>query len=263
LVNQMGSDNIAGVNVAKKYYGADMAGFSIAAAEHSTITSWGKEKEVEAFRNMLTKFDNGLVAVVSDSYNIYDACSKLWGGELKATVEARKGMLKVRPDSGQLPHVVLDVLERLGEKFGTTKTDTGHRLLPPCISVIQGDGVDIESMDMILKAMSDKKWAASNISFGSGGALLQKLHRDTQKFAFKCSLATIDGKDVNVFKDPITDKGKQSKKGRLELDNTNGTYTTLTEGTKATNNILVEVFRHGELLVDDTFDAIKKRSKLV
>ncbi|CAK0890772.1 unnamed protein product [Prorocentrum cordatum] len=70
LVNQMGSDTVAGVNVAKAYYGADMAGFSIAAAEHSTITSWGKDKEVEAFRNMLTKFNDGLVAVVSDSYNI-------------------------------------------------------------------------------------------------------------------------------------------------------------------------------------------------
>jgi len=262
LVNQLGSDNVAGVTLAKKYYGEEMAGFSIAAAEHSTITSWGKDKEVEAFRNMLKQFDGGMVAVVSDSYNIYDACSKLWGGELKAEVEMRKGLLRVRPDSGKLPDVVLDVLGRLGEKFGTSKTTTGHKVLPPCINVIQGDGVDIESMDVIYKAMADKGWAASNIGFGSGGALLQKLHRDTQKCAFKCSYAKVGNEDVMVFKDPITDPGKQSKKGKLELDCTGGKYKTITEGGKAENNALVEVFRNGELLVDDKLSTIRERAKI-
>jgi nicotinamide phosphoribosyltransferase len=262
LVNQMGSDTVAGVTLAKKYYSEEMAGFSIAAAEHSTITSWGRDKEVEAFRNMLTQFDGGMVAVVSDSYNIYDACEKLWGGELKATVEARKGLLKVRPDSGKLPDVVLDVLEKLGSKFGTSQTSTGHKMLPPCINVIQGDGVDIKSMDMILEEMSKKGWAAGNINFGSGGALLQKLHRDTQKCAFKCSYAKVGDEEVMVFKDPITDPGKQSKKGKLELDCTNGKYTTMTEGNKASNNVLVEVFRHGELLVDDTLAKIRERAAI-
>merc|ERR1719156_102064 len=106
-------------------------------------------------------------------------------------------------------------------------------MLPPYINVIQGDGVDIESMNLIYKTMADKKWAAGNIGFGSGGALLQKLHRDTQKCAFKCSYANLGVGDVNVFKDPITDPGKQSKKGKLELDFTGGKYTTITEGKKA------------------------------
>merc|ERR1719181_762709 len=46
LVNFLGSDTVAGVTLARKYYGEEMAGFSIAAAEHSTITSWGRENEV-------------------------------------------------------------------------------------------------------------------------------------------------------------------------------------------------------------------------
>ena len=58
--------------------------------------------------------------------------------------------------------------------------------------------------------MDEKKWAADNVAFGSGGALLQKLNRDTQKFAFKCCHIKADGKDVDVFKDPITDPGKKS-----------------------------------------------------
>jgi nicotinamide phosphoribosyltransferase len=71
LVNFKGTDTIAGLTMARKFYGCKMAGFSIPAAEHSTITSWTKEKEVEAYRNMLTKFPNGLMACVSDSYDIW------------------------------------------------------------------------------------------------------------------------------------------------------------------------------------------------
>lgn len=37
------------------------------------------------------------------------------------------------------------------------------------------------------------------------------------KFAFKCSYVEIDGEPRDVFKDPITDKGKTSKKGKLAL----------------------------------------------
>ena len=73
---------------AREYYGENMAGFSIPAAEHSTITSWGKENEKEAFKNMLEQFPKGLVAVVSDSYDIYNAVGKLWGEDLKSMIEA-------------------------------------------------------------------------------------------------------------------------------------------------------------------------------
>ena len=58
---------------------------------------------------MLERFPSGIVAVVSDSYNIWDACEKLWGGALKEIVEGRKGTLVVRPDSGDPPEVVVKV----------------------------------------------------------------------------------------------------------------------------------------------------------
>lgn len=58
---------MAGYVCARQYYDEPMAGFSIPAAEHSTITSWGKDGEAAAFDNMLTQYSEGLVAVVSDS----------------------------------------------------------------------------------------------------------------------------------------------------------------------------------------------------
>ena len=287
LVNFMGTDTMAGYVCARQYYDEPMAGFSIPAAEHSTITSWGKDGEVDAFRNMLTQYPEGLVAVVSDSFDIIKACTDLWGGELIETVKNRKGTLVVRPDSGDPATIVVQVLEALGSKFEPTKTETGHKLLPPYLRVIQGDGVSLESLKEILGNMTKNGWAADNLAFGSGGALLQKLNRDTQKCAFKCSSITVNGEEREVFKDPITDPGKKSKKGRLSLQklaypasqeemDAAGIYgkhdaslvgteriMTICEGKgDPAKDMLVEVFRDGELKVDHKFSEVRQRADL-
>ena len=61
---------------------------------------------------MLTSFPEGPVACVSDSYDIWNACEKVWGEQLKDLVIARegKGTLVVRPDSGDPPEVVVKVI---------------------------------------------------------------------------------------------------------------------------------------------------------
>src|SRR6266851_10094900 len=101
LINFKGTDTVAGIRVLQQFYQShEMEGFSIPAAEHSTITAWGRENEAQAYENMLTQFPEGLVAVVSDSYNVYEACETLWGQVLREKVENRQGTLVVRPDSG-------------------------------------------------------------------------------------------------------------------------------------------------------------------
>jgi len=280
LLNFWGTDTMAAILCLKYYYGGSdgskaccplptdpnvilpVAGLSIPAAEHSTITSWGRDGELDAFRNMLTQYPVGPVAVVSDSYNVYEACSKLWGQELKDMIVNRQGFLVVRPDSGDPPVIVPQLLDLLGEAFkeGVTTTSTGHKMLPPYIRMIQGDGISYESLGAILDAMAEKGWAADNLAFGSGGALLQKLNRDTQKCAFKCSeIIKTDGTKTEVFKDPITDKGKQSKKGRLTLEKgPDGKLVTITEGKGSPEkDILIEVFRNGHLQIDQTCDQIR------
>mmetsp|Transcript_117927 Transcript_117927/g.231442 ORF Transcript_117927/g.231442 Transcript_117927/m.231442 type:complete len:215 (-) Transcript_117927:173-817(-) len=212
---------------------------------------------------MLTQYPKGIVACVSDSYDIFQACEKYWGTELKATIAQRDGVLVVRPDSGELPKTVLEVLEKLASKFGFEQTPKGYRRLPKYIRVIQGDGIDIKSLEQILQAMQDNQWAADNLAFGSGGALLQKVHRDTQKCAFKCSFARVMGEDVDVVKDPITDPGKKSKKGKLTLQkHDDGTWHTTTEG-KGDRQLdkLVEVFRDGALVKEWTFTEVQMLSE--
>lgn len=264
-----GTDNLSALLIGSEYYHSAMAGYSIPASEHSTITSWGKDNEKDAFRNMLEQYPSGVVACVSDSWDIYKAARDLWGGELRDMIMHRDGRLVIRPDSGDPPTVVIKILELLGGKGGgfesfITRTKTDHKLLPPQVRVIQGDAVDYEMIGKVYEAMLQGGWAADNVGFGSGGALLQKMNRDTQKFAMKCSAVTIDGNDREVYKDPITDPGKQSKKGRLALVKRNGVFETIKHSGLVEGELdhLSEIFKNGKIIKECTLDDIRERARL-
>ncbi len=258
LVNFKGTDTIPGLLVARRHYGERMAGNSINAAEHSTITSWGRSHEAEAYKNMLEQYPKGLVAVVSDSYNIYNACYTIWGNELRDRVLNRDGVLIIRPDSGDPVDVLPKVLEILGEKFGWSKNTKGYKVLNPKVRLIQGDGIDYESLEVILEAIVGAGWSADNLAFGSGGGLLQKLDRDTQKCAFKCSAVEINGEWSDVYKDPFTDPGKRSKRGRLALIREENRFKTVRESEVTGENLLETVFLDGELVSEQTFADIRR-----
>lgn len=263
LVNFMGSDTIAGILCANEYYGSDMAGFSIPAAEHSSITSWGKENEVEAYRNMLKQFakPGSLVAVVSDSYNIFNACEKLWGEELKQEVIDSGATVIIRPDSGDPVKIIKAIIRILDNKFGCTLNSKGFKVLNN-VRLIQGDGVNQKSISDILDTLLHLGYSASNIAFGMGGALLQVVNRDTQKFAMKCSHIMCNGKDVLVYKDPVTDQVKKSKFGKLCLvKDKDGKFHTIQYNAK-NNCHLRTIYQDGKLLIDDDFEAIRSRAKI-
>jgi nicotinamide phosphoribosyltransferase len=257
LVNFKGTDTVEALLVAKNYYNEPMAGFSIPAAEHSTITSWGKDNELLAFKNMLEQYPKGLVAVVSDSYDIYKACENLWGKELKDMVLNRDGCLVIRPDSGDACEVLPRILDILGSKFGYEINKKGFKVLNPKVRVIQGDGITYDSLHLILSAVVNYGWSADNLAFGSGGGLLQNVNRDTQKFAFKCSAIELDGVWQNVIKTPITDMGKKSKAGVLALIKYAGLYSTVDAKTFDYDNLLKPVFRDGKLLIDQNLSEIR------
>jgi nicotinamide phosphoribosyltransferase len=263
LVNFKGTDTMAALTFLKQYYGSEMAGFSIPAAEHSTITAWGREHESDAMANMLEQFPKGMVAVVSDSFDIYKACSDIWGTQLKDKVIGRDGVLVIRPDSGNPTTVVVKVLDILGEKFGYTINSKGFKVLFDKVRVIQGDGSNYEMIGLVLGEMMVNKWSADNVAFGMGGALLQKLNRDTQKFAFKCSSVVVDGKQRDVYKEPITDPGKNSKAGRLKLIFAGkDDFRTVPESLFTTGkDELVEVFRDGKILKEYGLEEIRSRAK--
>lgn len=266
LVNFMGTDTIEALLFARRHYGADMPAFSVPAMEHSTVTSWGRENEVDAYRNMVKKNGKpgGIVSAVSDSYNIYEAC-KLWGTVLKQDVLDSGATLVVRPDSGEPKKVVLDCVSILAEYFGYTVNEKGFKVLNN-VRVLQGDGINIDSIRAILDNLAAHDFSADNVVFGQGGALLQIVNRDDQRFAMKASKIRINKDWSDVFKDPITDTGKRSKKGILKLAKTSsGTFTTVTDKDEDFDSIkdeLLIVFVDGEVPKQQTFDDIRKRAEI-
>jgi nicotinamide phosphoribosyltransferase len=271
LVNFMGTDTAEALVGAMHYYNTEaVVGFSIPASEHSTITSWGREHEVDAYENMIDKFagPGKIYACVSDSYNLWDAISNLWGKKLRDKVISSGGTLVVRPDSGKPVEVVVKSLQLLATAFGTTTNRKGYKVLPSHIRLIQGDGINEESLPEILEAVMKAGFSIDNLAFGMGGGLLQAWNRDTLKYAMKASARkTAAGNWVGFSKDPITDHGKQSKEGRLGLilDGGIGSVTIRTvpeELAQKQGNLLREVFCDGALLVEYSFETVRERATL-
>ncbi len=259
LVNFMGTDTVAGILAAQKYYNTtQMVGRSIPAAEHSTVISWGKEREKDAYENMLTQFarEGKIVAVVSDSYSLSNAVENIWCKELKQQVLDSGATIVIRPDSGDPAEIVVRTLKQLEQGFGTTLIK-GYKVLNPAVRVIQGDGIsDAAAIDGILSAVKASGFSADNLTFGMGGGLAQKCDRDTLMFAEKNSAIKIDNYWYDVCKTPEDAPWKASKAGVLDL----------TPDFKTVNlrgydgpSAMQAVFKNGDLFVDETFETIRAR----
>lgn len=261
-----GTDNVAALLTARRYYGEAMAGFSIPAMEHSTVTSWEVDGEKDSFDNMINKYaKNGIFACVIDSYDTYGAIQNIWlDGGLLAKVKASGARVVLRPDSGDPTVVPVEVIEMLIDGLGdeVTVNSKGYKVLPPYVRVIQGDGVNENSIAQILANLEARKISATNIVFGMGGKLLQAdIDRDTLQAAMKCSSTTVDGREIDVFKQPKTDAKKNSKRGRITLVRENGEYKTIriADKTDEQEEVLQVVYRNGELFNIPTLAEVRAR----
>lgn len=228
------------------------------------IESWMVDEagEILAYQNMLEQFakPGAVLAVVSDSYDLWNAIDHLWGDRLRPQVIDSGATVVIRPDSGEPVTVVSQALQKLAAHFGSMVNQKGYRVLNH-VGLIQGDGVNAETITAILEQVESLGFSASNIAFGMGGALLQKVDRDTQKFAMKCSEITVAGQARGIYKDPITDPGKTSKKGRLALIKNETGYQTVPQGPKVVN-CLQTVYENGELVRDQSLEDIRQQANL-
>lgn len=232
LVNFWGTDTVAGIEYAMENYNAGVCGYSISASEHSTMTSWGEENEYAAYANMVEQYakPGAIFACVIDSYDTMRAI-RMWcypsdeqgnkyredGKTLTQLVKEAGARVVLRPDSGDPVQMPIDVIREIGRYEGFYWNSKGFEVLPDHIRVIQGDGIDHNDLKNILELMFEQNLSASNIAFGMGGGLLQKVNRDTFKFAMKANAINIDGKWKDVVKNPVTDQSKKSKAGRQIL----------------------------------------------
>lgn len=272
LVNFEGTDTDVAMDYVERFYGARV-GTSIPAMEHSSVTAWTETGEVDAFRNMIEQFgaEYKLLACVSDSYDLIRAIEQYWGDDLLQTVKDWGGTIVIRPDSGDPVETPVAAIKALMQKVGYTLNRMGLKLLPPYFRMIQGDGMTPKSIERLMQRLIDEGISPDNFAFGMGGGLLQKVDRDTLRFAQKLSQIEIDTPDGvlvrSVQKMPKTDPTKASKAGVFAVIYSNGigagTYRTIQlrelDGRK---NYLEPVWRNGELLRWQSFESVRANANV-
>lgn len=232
-----GTDNLVALKLARDYFKCEMAGFSIPATEHSIQCAYGDLNQVEYLKKCIESYD--LISIVLDGYNIFRETAHLCNHFKDYIIENNKKVV-LRPDSGDPLEVIPQILSLLEESFGVTHNSKGFKVLNN-VRIIQGDGIDTESMNNLCNMVKNLGFAAETVIYGSGGGLLQKVNRDTYSFAQKTSAMLIGDEWVDTVKKPITDPGKHSKGGRL------------------TSHNMVEYFNNGKLMVDESFDEMRDR----
>jgi nicotinamide phosphoribosyltransferase len=276
LINFLGTDTVPAIKLIQEYYNGNKdfsgIGYSVAATEHSIQTSRGPEGEPQIVSDLLDNYPEGILSVVADSYDIYNFVSNFVCKQFKDRILKRNGTFVIRPDSITPTHDTPEsemvwILETLWMNIGGTTNDKGYKVINPKIKLLWGDGIDINGIELILKAVELAGFSVENIAtFGMGGGLLQKINRDTQRFAFKASAQCRGGMWFDVFKSP-KDNTKVSKRGKLKLIHTIGAHgkyykTVNVQEQTPESDELVTVFENGVLLKDYSFNEIRERAKL-
>jgi nicotinamide phosphoribosyltransferase len=283
LLSFCGTDTIPAIQAAEYYYGAnvekELVGTSVPATEHSIQCAYGDD--MVYLRRMLSEVHpTGIVSIVSDGYDFWDVIGRVIPA-LKNEILARKGgpvgdKVVVRPDSGDPVLIVCGdpdapegslerkgAIEALWDIFGGTITEKGYKLLDSHIGLIYGDAITLRRAEEICERLKAKGFASINVVFGIGSYTYQYNTRDTFGYALKSTLCVINGEEKQIFKDPKTDNGiKKSQKGRVVVLKEGDTYKFL-DGFSLNDTVkgdqLVEIFRDGQLLVNQTFAEVRER----
>lgn len=273
LLNFSGTDTMQAICHLYDFYGLDeeddasMPAYSVYATEHTIMSAHSDAenrddlKAQEFFIDFLEK-EGGIGSAVIDTYDAIRFAERLksiFGDRVKALPNGTRFVL--RPDSGDATVMPVLIIKMLMNSFGCEINKKGFKVLPPFLRVLQGDGMNINSIRTLCLNLRAGMISLENIVFGMGGGLLQSVTRDTLKFAQKASSITKDGKEIDVFKAPITDIGKLSKKGRVTTVIRAGKIISIrkTEIQEGDEEILRPVWEDGSLLVDENWHTIKAR----
>lgn len=272
LINFLGTDTFVALPWAIRHYYSrpQGTGFSIAAMEHSTVTSWTRVREDDAFYNMVEVYANAAVpfAAVVDSYDVIDATRRITtaDGRIVKLLKERGALMVLRPDSGDPLSIIPQMLSIIDRNVGHTINTKGYKVLNH-FRIIWGDGINMLTIQSILRTCVDMLgYAADNFAFGMGGALLQITNRDDQQYAMKCSAIFVEGEGwIDVYKQPAGVVMKASKKGRVGLyRNADGELLNLVEDDPLVDGLepmLHEIF-NGKVTARIAFPEVRANSEL-
>jgi nicotinamide phosphoribosyltransferase len=126
--------------------------------------------------------------------------------------------------------------------------------------VIQGDGINNDSIRHIVARLDKARISLENIVFGMGSGLTHDAGRDEFSFSMKAT-ARYDGKIWHdLQKRPITDLGKQSLKGHVSTYISRDKQDIYTERIEdehlLASDLMQTIYRDGKCYQEYTFDEI-------
>lgn len=261
-----GSDNIPGVRYANYYYGSDMAAYSVLATEHSIASGWVRDDDSYIDHALNVAEPGSIVSLVADTWNVFEFTKKLMRADRLDLIRNKDLKVVVRPDSGERHAVLPELLRPMAQAVGTTTNKKGFEVLNLNLKVLWADGMNEHTVTDPFEIAEGMGISADSVFTGSGGGIASAdLDRDTDKWAMKASAYSMeDGTEIEVFKDPITDPGKKSKKGRfsvLHIDGIGNPYTTVRRnaGEERPGDFLTRKFLDGYLTAPETLDPIRAR----
>lgn len=271
LVHFMGSDNMAANRAIKDYYNEPGRLKSVWATEHSVATSFGSGKgETDYIKHQLTHSEpDKILSIVIDSYDDNAFILNVVGSdEIRNLIISRTGRVVFRPDTGKPLVNVCQKSDMLGSIFGFTINSKGYKVLGHNVGILQGDGMNEDTIPDLYRDYIKTGWAADNFITGSGGGLLQvDIDRDTQRMAIKASYGERDGQPFNIQKNPASDRTKSSKAGKLKLHPSMNSFSTLASSTinqvqfDAYLDALEVVYENGNFKRDSFHNIITRASK--
>jgi nicotinamide phosphoribosyltransferase len=262
LVNFDQSDTPMGYVAAAQYYNAGIPNSVSMLLEHSNIVAAGPEHEADLFRQLLQDEATQVVSLLADTYDHDNCIANIIGGELRDEIANYPGFVGIRCDSGDPVTTPVDTVASLMESFGSTTNSKGFKVLPDNIRVIQGDGLNVDTLPQVYAELERRGLALDNILCGMGGGLLQDVNRDTLYFGYKANAVRIDGTWKDVAKRPTGATIKHSRPGRLALKFEDGEYETVPrDSIPAEENQMVPVFRDGKILKLWDFSELIERSE--
>lgn len=302
LLSFTGTDTIPAIYQLENSYAATgLIGASVPATEHSVMCMGQKESEIDTFKRLLNLYPEGILSVVSDTWDLWKVCTE-YLPQLKEQILARNGKLVIRPDSGNPVDIICGdnywkdsvktlgaevlnkpeakgVIELLWDVFGGTINEQGYKVLDSHIGAIYGDSITRERAIDICERLKTKGFASTNIVLGIGSYTYQYNTRDTFGFAMKATYGEVmiapdlDKKGSfsapiiearEIFKAPITDSGeKKSAKGLLAVHEDKGTLVLKQSCTpeEEKQGLLQTVFKDSVLTKKVTLNEIREKLK--
>lgn len=265
----------------ENYYNCDCrketVGLGAISTEHSVMNSnyavdGGEISMVKRLLNDIYPA-NGF-SMVSDSYDYWNLVENIIPA-CKEDILRHDGYIGIRGDSGDPVEIATKTVEKLWDIFGGNMNTKGYKVIDSHVKVIYGDSITPQRAESIYKILIENGFACNNVLLGVGSFSMQCLEqggelkpytRDTFGIAIKATYCEVEGRPIQIFKDPKTDQAnlKKSQRGMClvfynadgDLDYRDG-YDALTINGCREENLLKPVFRNGKMLKEQSLREIR------